>query len=276
MADPGGYTEIRYAVDGHVGTITLDRPDARNALTHTTYAELTDAVATTDARCLVITGTDPAFCSGDDVKLVMLAAGGGAAGGNRGREDGREDGAAGPAREPRITPAAAALLATDVPVIAAVNGAAVGWGMELALMADIRVASERARFGELFVARGLCCDVAGLGRLAQLVGRESAADLLFTGRIADADEAAALGLVSRVTPHDDLLPTALALAHQIAANPPLAVQRIKAGLRRALDPDWDALGRWVTAGLAELFRTDDHREGVAAFLERREPRFVGR
>jgi enoyl-CoA hydratase/carnithine racemase len=272
MADPGGYTEIRYAVDGHVGTITLDRPDARNALTHTTYAELTDAVATTEARCLVITGTDPAFCSGDDVKLVMLPAGGG----DRGREDGREDGAAGPAREPRITPAAAALLATDVPVIAAVNGAAVGWGMELALMADIRVASERARFGELFVARGLCCDVAGLGRLAQLVGRESAADLLFTGRIVDADVAAALGLVSRVTPHDDLLPTTLALAHQIAANPPLAVQRIKAGLRRALDPDWDALGRWVTAGLAELFRTDDHREGVAAFLERREPRFVGR
>jgi enoyl-CoA hydratase/carnithine racemase len=263
MADPGGYSEIRYAVDGHVGVITLDRPDARNALTHTTYAELTDAVATTDARCLVITGTDPAFCSGDDVKQVMLPAGG-------------DDGAAGLAREPRITPAAAALLTTDVPVIAAVNGAAVGWGMELALMADIRVASERARFGELFVARGLCCDVAGLGRLAQLVGRESAADLLFTGRIIDADEAAALGLVSRVTPHGDLFPAALALAGRIAANPPLAVQRIKAGLRRALDPDWDALGRWVTAGLAELFRTDDHREGVAAFLERREPRFVGR
>jgi enoyl-CoA hydratase len=270
MADPGGYSEIRYAVDGHVGIVTLDRPDARNALTHTTYAELTDAVATTDARCLVITGTDPAFCSGDDVKQLMLAAV------EDRREDGAEDGAAGPAPEPRITPAAAALLATDVPVIAAVNGAAVGWGMELALMADIRVASERARFGELFVARGLCCDVAGLGRLAQLVGRESAADLLFTGRIIDADEAAALGLVSRVTLHDDLLPATLALAGRIAANPPLAVQRIKAGLRRALDPDWDALGRWVTAGLAELFRTDDHREGVAAFLERREPRFVGR
>lgn len=269
MSDVGRYSEIRYEVDGHVGIVTLDRPDARNALTHTTYAELADAVATTDARCLVITGTDPAFCSGDDVKQVMLAAGGDSAH----RDD---DGAGGPAREPRITPAAAALLATDVPVIAAVNGAAVGWGMELALMADIRVASERARFGELFVARGLCCDVAGLGRLAQLVGRESAADLLFTGRVIDADEAAALGLVSRVTPHDDLLPAALALAGRIAANPPLAVQRIKAGLRRALDPDWDALGRWVTAGLAELFRTDDHREGVAAFLERREPRFVGR
>lgn len=267
MADPdrpigGAYTEIRYEVDGDVGVVTLDRPAARNALTHTTYAELTDAVEATAARCLVITGADPAFCSGDDVKQVMQAAG--------------EELSAGLRRAPRLTPAAGALLATDVPVIAAVNGAAVGWGMELALMADIRVVSERARFGELFVKRGLCCDVPGIGRLAQLVGREVAAELLFTGRIVDAAEARALGLVSRVVPHDDLLPTAMALAGEIAANPPLAVQRIKAGLRRALDPDWDELGRWVSASLGELFRTEDHREGVAAFLERREPRYVGR
>jgi enoyl-CoA hydratase/carnithine racemase len=148
--------------------------------------------------------------------------------------------------------------------------------MELALMADIRVASERARFGELFVKRGLCCDAPGLGRLAQAVGRERAAELLFTGRLVDASEAAAIGLVSRVVPHEELLPTALELAGTIAANPPLAVQRMKAGLRRALDPDWRELGSWVSATLAELFRTEDHREGVAAFLEKREPRFAGR
>ena len=143
-------------------------------------------------------------------------------------------------------------------------------------MADIRIASERARFGELFVKRGLCCDVAGLGRLAQLVGRERAAELLFTGRLIDADDGASdLRLVSRVVPHDDLLPTALALADEIAANPPLAVQRIKAGLRRALDPDWDDLGRWVSASLGELFQTEDHREGVAAFLEKRDPHYTG-
>lgn len=256
------YTELTYEVSGDVGVITLNRPEARNALTYTTYSELEDAVRSTSARCLIITGADPAFCSGDDVKQVMAQAG--------------ERVASGLSSEPRLTPAAGVLLGTDVPIIAAVNGAAVGWGMELALMSDIRVASELARFGELFVKRGLCCDVPGLGRLAQLVGRERAAELLFTGRIIDATEAREIGLVSRVVPHDDLLPTAMSLAGDIAANPPLAVQRMKQGLRKALDPDWEDLGRWVSASLGELFRTEDHREGVASFLEKREPKFVGR
>jgi enoyl-CoA hydratase/carnithine racemase len=255
-------TELRYEERGHVGIITLDRPDARNALTFTTYRELEEAVRTTTARCLVITGSDPAFCSGDDVKQVMQQAG------DRVASD--------LALVPRLTPAADALLHTDVPVIAAVNGAAVGWGMELALMADLRVASERAKLGELFVKRGLCCDAPGIGRLAQLVGRERTAELLFTGRVVDAAEALAIGLVGRVVAHEELLPTALALADDIAANPPLAVQRIKQGLRRALDPDWADLGAWVSTSLAELFQTADHREGVAAFLEKRQPSFEGR
>jgi enoyl-CoA hydratase len=258
------YSEIRYELDPATGVavLTLDRPDARNALSFTTYAELEDAVRTTRARCLIITGADPAFCSGDDVKQVMAGAG------DRLASDLQ--------REPALTPAADALLHTDVPVVAAVNGAAVGWGMELVLMADIRVASDRARFGELFVKRGLCCDAAGLGRLAQLVGRERAAELLFTGRVIDAEEAARIGLVSRVVPHAELLDSATALATEIAANPPLAVQRLKAGLRRALDPDWRELGAWVSASLAELFTTEDHKEGVRAFLEKRPARFEGR
>jgi enoyl-CoA hydratase len=255
------FTEISYDVDGYVGLITIRRPEARNALTHTTYRELEEAVRSTGARCLVITGEGSAFCSGDDVKQVLANAG--------------DQLSAGLAREPRLTPAADALLHTDVPVVAAVNGPAVGWGMELALMADIRVASERARFAELFVKRGLNCDVAGLGRLASLVGREVAAELLLTGRVVDADEAKRLRLVSRVVPHDELLPEALALATEIAANPPLAVRRLKAGLRAALDPDWSDLGRWASASLAELFRTDDHREGVASFLEKRAPSYTG-
>ena len=256
------YTEIDYRDEGHVATITIDRPEARNALTHTTYAELADAVATTTARCLIVTGVDPAFCSGDDVKQVMVAEG--------------ARSTSGTPRPPRLTPAAGVLLRTDVPVIAAVNGAAVGWGMELALMADIRIASERARFGELFVKRGLCCDVAGLSRLVQLVGRERASDLLFTGRVIDAADAQRIGLVSRTVAHDDLMVEARAMATAIADNPRLAVQALKAGLRRALDPDWDELGRWVSSTLTELFATEDHREGVASFLEKRDARYVGR
>jgi len=252
--------------DDHVGVITLNRPDARNALTFAMYAELERLVRAAPAegvRCLVVTGADPAFCSGDDVRQVM-------GGGEKGSPPLQAT-----ARTPRLTPAADALLHTDVPVVAAVNGAAVGWGMELAMMADIRVASERAKFGELFVLRGLVSDVAGLGRLAQLVGRERAAELLFTGDVIDASSAREIGLVGRVVLHDELLPTALALAARIAANPPLAVQRLKAGLRSALDPDWHDLGAWVSSALADLFTTGDHREGVRAFLEKRAPSFTG-
>src|SRR3954452_22595156 len=254
------YEDITYETNGHVGVITIRRPEARNALTYRTYAELEDAVRTTEARCLVITGADPAFCSGDDVKAVM-------GGGDRPPDMDRT---------PRLTPAADALLHTNVPIVAAVNGAAVGWGMELAIMADLRVASEKAKFGELFVLRGLCSDVPGLGRLASLVGREKAAELLFTGEVIDAAEALRIGLVSRVVPHDELLPTVTALAQRNTAPPPLAVEKLKAGLRAALDPDWNDLGRWVSTSLAELFRTEDHREGVKSFLEKRPPNYVGR
>jgi enoyl-CoA hydratase len=267
MADHRGIVVERLSDHPDVVTIRLDRPEARNALTFAMYADLEAAIrhaATDGTRCIVITGSDPAFCSGDDVRQVM---GGGAEGA---APIERAD------RAPRLTPAADALLHTDVPVIAAVNGAAVGWGMELAMMADIRVASERAKFGELFVLRGLVSDVAGLGRLAQLIGRERAAELLFTGEVIDATTASGIGLVSRVVPHDQLLPSAFALADRIAANPPLAVQALKRGLRRALDPDWTELGAWVSSTLGELFATADHREGVRAFLERRPARFVGR
>ena len=253
------YTELSYELVDNVGTITLQRPEARNALTFTTYKELEDAVRTSTARCLIITGEDPAFCSGDDVKQILA-----------------NSSSLPTDRTPPLTPAADAILNSDIPVIAAVNGAAIGWGMELALMADLRVASEKARFGELFIKRGLCCDVPGIGRLAQLVGREMAAELLFTGDIIDASRAREIGLVSRVVPHDQLMPAAKALAAKIASNPPLGVRKLKNGLRRALDPDWAELGAWVSTSLAELFKTEDHKEGVRSFLEKREPHFVGR
>lgn len=256
------YTEISYDVQGHVGVITIRRPEARNALTFTTYAELEDAVRTTTERCLIITGEDPAFCSGDDVKQIMVNA-------SKSTTENLN-------RTPRLTPAADALLHTDVPVVAAVNGAAVGWGMELALMADIRVASDKAKMGELFVKRGLVSDAPGLGRLAQVVGRERAAEILFTGELLVGQELKDWGLVSRVVPHDQLLPTALEVANKIADNPPLAVQALKHGLRKALDPDWHDLGTWVSSTLGRLFQTEDHKEGVASFLEKRPARYVGR
>jgi enoyl-CoA hydratase/carnithine racemase len=252
--------DVTYEVDGHVGVITLNRPDVHNALRRRTYDELTSLVQTSTARALVITGAGRSFCSGDDVRELM---GGGS-----------ETKAPRPA--PRLTPAAGALLNSDIPIVAAVNGPAVGWGMELAMMADLRVAARRAKFGELFVKRGLCSDVAGIARLAQLVGREHAAELLFTGEVIDAERAERIGLVGRVVDDDQLLATALELAGRIAANPPLAVAALKRGLRRALDPDWDDLGVWVSSTLGELFQTEDHREGVKSFLEKRDPVYVGR
>jgi enoyl-CoA hydratase len=143
-------------------------------------------------------------------------------------------------------------------------------------MADIRVASENAKMGELFVKRGLVSDAPGLGRLAQIVGRERAAEILFTGELIAGHDLKAWGLASRVVPHDDLLPTAMEVARKIAGNPPLAVQALKHGLRKALDPDWRELGEWVSTTLGRLFQTDDHKEGVASFLEKREPQYVGR
>ena len=259
------FTELSYEVTDHVGVITLRRPEAMNSLSYTLYLELEDAVRDSEARALIITGEGRAFCAGDDVKQIL--------GGSKGPppetiERGKKTGG--------LTPAADALLYSDIPIIAAVNGPAVGWGMELAIMADMRIASTAAKFGELFVVRGLCCDAPGLGRLAQIVGRARAAELLFTGEVIDAEKALALGLVSEVVAPDALMDSAMVLARKIAANPPLAVKAIKAGLRRTLDPDWRDVGRWAIEQIQALRQTEDSKESVQAFLEKREPRFSGR
>ena len=258
------FTELSYEKEGHIGVITLRRPEAMNSLTYTLYMELEDAVRNSDARVLIVTGEGRAFCAGDDMKQILGSSSGPPA---EAIERGRKTGG--------LTPAADAMLHSDIPIIAAVNGVAVGWGMELALMADLRVASSAARFGELFVVRGLCCDAPGLGRLAQLVGREGAAELLLTGEIIDAQRALRMGLVSRVVEPEALMAEAMDLAGKIAANPPLAVKALKAGLRRTLDPDWRDVGAWAIGQIQTLRQTADSKESVASFLEKREPRFTG-
>ncbi|MFN3524155.1 MAG: enoyl-CoA hydratase/isomerase family protein [Phenylobacterium sp.] len=260
--------DVVYAFDGRVATITLNRPHRRNALNYKAYDELEAAFRQAsrdpEVRCVVVTGADPAFCSGDDVGEIMAGP----------KAVSRADEA--PIVRHSATPAAMAALECEKPVIAAVNGAAVGWGMELALFADIRIASEKARFAELFIKRGLVCDVGGFYRLPAIVGPAKAAELLFTGDVIDAAEALRIGLVTEVVPHGEVLARAHALAARIAANPPLALRFMKEGLNRSAYGDPREIGAWAIETIRKLMRTEDHKEGVASFLEKREPVFRGR
>ncbi len=266
MLPPSEFQTLRYEVRDHVAVVTLNRPERHNALNRRGYDEFEAAFraaqADPEVRCVVITGADPAFCAGEDIKEMM--------------------GAPPPPPPPLATvrqpptPAAMAALNCDRPVIAAVNGAAVGWGMEITLYADIRIASEKARFAELFIKRGLVCDVGGFYRLPAIVGPAKAAELLFTGDVIDAAEALRIGLVSQVVPHGQLMDAALALAGRIAANPPLALRYMKAGLQRTAYGDPEEIGSWAIETIRRLFQTEDHREGVRSFLEKRPAVFTGR
>jgi enoyl-CoA hydratase/carnithine racemase len=263
--------EVLYEVTDHVATVTLNRPERRNAATFEMGEQLREAFAEVErdpeVRVAILTGSGTAFCAGDDVEKAW------------GDERMAETLAALADVRPGLTPEAAMLLECRKPTIAAVNGAAVGVGMDFALLCDIRLASEHARFAQLYVKVGLMADVTGYWRLPQLVGHSKAAELLFTGDLVDAEEALRIGLVSSVHPADELLPAAAELAGRIAANPPLAVRYVKEGLRRAAGRAYTELpevGSFVANGLAHLFTTEDHKEAAAAFLEKRPPTFTGR
>jgi enoyl-CoA hydratase/carnithine racemase len=259
---------IDYAVADHIAVVMLNRPETMNALNRQMYAELEqafrDAHRDPEVRCVVLTGAGRAFCSGDDVRQIMLGE--------------QRDETVTRLRDvkPKPTPAAAAVLECDKPVIAAVNGAAVGWGMDLTLFADIRIASEAAKFGELFIKRGLVADLGGLWRLPRVVGPSKAAELLFTGEIIPAQEAERIGLVTKVVPADQLMDAAMEMARKIAANPPIALRYMKEGLRRSVHGTMAEMGEYVGNSLAYLFTTEDHREGAMSFVERREPVFKGK
>lgn len=260
------FVHTGFEIQDHIATVTLNRPDRRNALNYRAYDELEASfrLASSDpaVRCLIVTGADPAFCSGDDVREIMAG----------------PDSVASRERraEPRATPAAIAALECECPVIAAINGPAIGWGMELALFADIRIASEKAKFAEMFVKRGLVSDVGGFYRLPAIVGPAKASELLFTGDAIDAEEALRIDLVSQVVPHEELLGKAREIASRIAANPPLAVRALKDGLKRTAYGDPHEIGRWAIETIYRLMQTEDHKEGVASFLEKRAPHFTGR
>ena len=164
----------------------------------------------------------------------------------------------------------------DKPVIAALNGGAAGYGMDLALGCDIRIAAKRAKLAAAFTKRGVLPESGGTWLLPRLVGWAKAAEIIFTGRTLDADQCLELGLVNKVVADETLLDEARALANEIAANAPLAVQGAKRMMRMALAEQFDDHVHHVYLQLLPLFQSSDFREGMKSFLEKREPKFQGR
>jgi enoyl-CoA hydratase/carnithine racemase len=254
-----------------VATITLNRPERLNAVNATMIRELVAALDQADGddavRAVIVTGAGRAFCAGAD-----LGGGGGTFAGGPGRgerpEDHRDGGGLVTLR----------IFDMTKPVIAAINGPAVGFGATLTLAMDVRLASSAARMGFVFARRGVVPEAASTWFLTRLVGIAQAAEWTYTGRVFSAEEARAGGLVSRVVAPDELLPTARELAREIADNTSaVSVALIRQMLWRLLGADHpreahrlDSLGMWYTG------RSPDAHEGVTSFLEKRPPRFTGR
>jgi len=263
MNDDTGFVLV--ADVGQVRWLTLSQPERKNAVPAAGWPELADALedfADSDQRVLIIRGAGDDFCSGADLNLDQLDD-------LRSPAVGREY-MRGPGR------AATALHRLGKPTIAAVDGVAVGAGMNLAVGCDIVIATDRSRFAEVFVKRGLALDFGGTWLLPRLVGMARARELALTGRQVEAAEALHIGLVSRVVTPEQLETTVSELAHQLAAGAPLAQRFIKTGLSRSLDMTFEQSISFEDQAQATLLASDDLREGVAAFLEKRPPEFEGR
>ena len=266
MADP-----VLWEQDEGVVTLTLNQPERRNPISE---AETVDALVGAverlsqdrSVRVGILTGAGSAFSSGGDLRAMAEAA---------------EARARSPAETPayytwgiqRIT---LAFARADVPLIAAVNGPAIGAGCDLACMCDIRIAAESARFAESFVKLGIIPGDGGAWLLPRVVGFSKACEMAFTGDALDAQAALACGLVSRVVPDAELLPAARELAGRIAANPPQAVRMTKRLMQQGRELGLAPLLELSAQMQALAHASADHREAVSAFLDKRAPRFTGR
>lgn len=254
---------VQVEIADGVATLTLDAPDTRNALAHDAqYASIEAACHRVEAdlsvRAVVLTGAGTAFCAGGDIKAMVTRS-------------------ADPALEPvddryhykhGIHRIPIALFNIEVPVIAAINGPAIGAGLDLALMCDIRIAGASAKFAESFVKLGIIPGDGGAFLLQKVVGISKAAELTFTGRTILPAEALACGLVSEVVPDDQLLPRARALAAEIAQNPPQALRMAKRLLREAQTARLETVLELSAAFQALAHATQDHKDRVAAAVGR--------
>ena len=268
LSAPAGAAEVLYERRGRVALVTLHRPDALNALSVEMGPALADAFQRAaqddEVGAVVVTGAGRAFSAGGDIAFMKSVV-------DRGGkfEDFEPLVGGGPG-------VVRAILACEKPVIAAVNGAAAGGGMGVALVCDLRWCSDRARFSQAFVKLGLHPDWGSLHALPRLVGASRALELMWTGELIDAAEALRIGLVSRVIPGDQLLPETLAFAERLASGPGFAIREIKRSVREALGYTLDqALARELESQ-ERCWKTKDAREGITSFLEKREPRFEGR
>ena len=258
---------LNIARDGAILTLTMNQPETRNALTGNTaveeFVQVCDEIRRdASVKAVILTGAGPIFSSGGNVKDMQ-----------RFFDDAltpdaiREEYRQGIQRIPR------ALNQLDVPLICAVNGSAIGAGLDLTCMCDIRIASETATFAESFVRVGIVPGDGGAWLLPRAVGRAKAAEMAFTGEAIDAQQALACGLVSRVVPADQLLPTARVLADKIAANPGAVMRMTKRLLREGEHSTLESLLELSAGYQALAHKTADHREAVMAFVEKRKPRF---